>query len=217
MIKFNLFWFFKFNSKFDILVGDILYLITMKFFIYLINIITMSCTTEKDTIIEMNTVYGNICVKLFVKEAPTTCNNFLRYIDEHRYKDFHFYRTVTMSNQPMSNIKIEVIQGGLGFEKHSLELPPILHETTNATGIKHMNGTISMARIEPGSASSEIFICINDQPELNYGGRRNIDGQGFAAFGKVIKGLNVVKEIHSLPQKDQFLNKEVKVNSIKRI
>tara|TARA_Y100000996_G_scaffold352502_1_gene292113 strand:+ start:829 stop:1482 length:654 start_codon:yes stop_codon:yes gene_type:complete len=217
MIKFNLFWFFKFNYKFDILVGDILYSITMKFFIYLITIITMSCTTEKDTIIEMNTVYGNICVKLFVKEAPTTCNNFLRYIDEHRYKDFHFYRTVTMYNQPISNIKIEVIQGGLGFEKHPLELPPILHETTNATGIKHMNGTISMARIEPGSASSEVFICINDQPELNYGGKRNIDGQGFAAFGKVIKGLNVVKVIHSLPQKDQLLNKEVKVSSIKRI
>jgi len=87
----------------------------------------MSCTTEKDTIIEMNTVYGSICVKLFVKEAPATCNNFLKYIYEHRYRDFHFYRTVTMSNQPMSNIKIEVIQGGLGFEKHPLELPPILH------------------------------------------------------------------------------------------
>ena len=96
---------------------------------------------EKDTIIEMNTVYGSIYVKLFVKEAPTTCNNFLRYINEHRYKDFHFYRTVTMYNQPMSNIKIEVIQGGLGFEKHPLELPPILHETTNATGVKHMKGT----------------------------------------------------------------------------
>jgi len=177
----------------------------------------MSSTTEKDTIIEMNTVYGTICVKLFVKEALTTYNNFLRFIDEHRYKDFHFYRTVTMSNQPMSNIKIEVIQGGLGFEKHPLELPPILHETTNATGIKHMNGTISMARIEPGSASSEIFICINDQPELNYRGRRNIDAQGFAAFGKVIKDLNVLKEIHSLPPKDQFLNKELKVNFIKRI
>jgi len=177
----------------------------------------MSCTTEKDTIIETNTVYGSICVKLFVKEAPATCNNFLKYIYEHCYKDFHFYRTVTMSNQPMSNIKIEVIQGDLGFEKHPLKLPPILHETTNANGIKHMNGTISMARIEPGSASSEIFICINDQPELNYGGRRNIDGHGFAAFGKVIKGLNVVKVIYSFHEKDQFLNKKVKVNSIKRI
>ena len=74
-----------------------------------------------------------------------------------------------------------------------------------------------MARIEPGSASSEVFICINDQPELDYGGKRNIDGQGFAAFGKVIKGLNVVKVIHLLPQKNQFLNKIVKVNSMKRI
>ena len=172
---------------------------------------------KKNTIIEMKTDYGSIYVKLFVNEASTTCNNFLKYVDEHRYKDFHFYRTVTMYNQPMSNIKIEVIQGGPGFEKHPLKLPPILHETTNATGIKHMNGTISMARIEPRSASSEIFICINDQPELNYGEKRDIDGQGFAAFGKVIKGLNVVKVIHSLTEKDQFLNKEVKINSIKRI
>ena len=177
----------------------------------------MSCETKKDIIVQMNTDYGNIYLKLFVKEAPITCNNFLRYIDEHRYKDFHFYRTVVMSNQPKNNIKIEVIQGGLGFDKHLMKLPPILHETTDITGIKHLNGTLSMARIEPGSASSEVFICINDQPELDYGGKRNIDGKGFAAFGKVIKGLSVVKLIHSLPQKDQFLNKIVKVNSMKRI
>ena len=88
MIKFNLFYFFKFNYKFDILVGDILYSITMKFFINLITIITMSCSIEKDTIIDMNNIYGSIYVKLFVKEAPTTCNNFLRYIDEHRYKEY---------------------------------------------------------------------------------------------------------------------------------
>ena len=113
---------------------------------------------KKDNNIEIQTDYSSIYVKLFVKEDPTTYNNFLRYIDENRYKDFHFHRTVTMSNQPMSNIKMEVIQGGLGFEKHPLKLPPILHETTNATGIKHSNGTISLARIEPGSASSEIFI-----------------------------------------------------------
>ena len=141
----------------------------------------------------------------------------MKYIDKHRYKDFHFYRTVVMSNQPKNNIKIEVIQGGLGFEEHLMELPPILHETTDITGLKHRDGTLSMARIEPGRASSEVFICVNDQPELDYRGKRNIDGQGFAAFGKVIKGLSVVKLIHSLPQKNQFLNKIVKVNSIKKI
>ena len=124
----------------------------------------------------------------------------LKYLDEDRYKDFHFYRVVNLNNQPENDIKIEVIQGGLGFNKHNQELESIPHETTEVTRLKHLNGTISMARMEPGTASSEIFICINDQPELNYGGRRNIDGQGFVAFGKVIKGLNVVK-----------------VNSIKRI
>ena len=72
-------------------------------------------------------------------------------------------------------MKIEVIQGGLGFDKHPMELPPILHETTDKTGIRHLNGTISMARLEPGTASSEIFICINDQPELDFGGTRNPD------------------------------------------
>ena len=123
---------------------------------------------EKNTIVKMNTVYGSIYVKLSLKEAPTNCNNFLRYINEHRYKDFHFYRTVTMSNQRMSNIKIEVMQGGFGFEKHPQKLPPILNETTNSTGIEHMNGKISLARIETGNTSSEIFICINDQPYLNY-------------------------------------------------
>ena len=179
--------------------------------------INMSCEIKKDTIIQIDTEYGNIYLKLFVKKAPITCNNFLRYIDEHRYKDFHFYRTVVMSNQPKNNIKIEVIQGGLGFDKHLMELPPILHETTDITGLKHLDGTLSMARIEPGSASSEVFICVNDQPELDYGGKRNIDGQGFAAFGKVIKGLSVVRLIHSSPQKDQFLNKIVKVNYIKRM
>ena len=74
-----------------------------------------------------------------------------------------------------------------------------------------------MARVEPRSASSEVFICVNDQPDLDYGGKRNIYGQGFAAFSRVIKSLSLVKLIHSLPQKDQFLNKIVKVNSIKRI
>ena len=77
----------------------------------------MSCTIEKDTIIEMNTFYGSICVKLFIKEAPTTCNNFLRYIDEHRYKDFHFYRTVTMSNQPMSNQSLIMEEEGILMAK----------------------------------------------------------------------------------------------------
>jgi len=98
-----------------------------------------------------------------------------------------------------------------------MELPPIHHETTKITGIKHEDGTLSMARLEPGTASSEIFICINDQPELNFGGKRNPDGQGFAAFGKVVSGMDIVRQIQSKTEKEQMLVKPVKVNSIKRV
>ena len=73
-----------------------------------------------------------------------------------------------------------------------------------------------MARLEPGTASSEIFICINDQPELDFGGKRNPDGQGFAAFGKVISGMDVIRKIQLLPETNQILDKVVKVNSIQR-
>jgi len=104
-----------------------------------------------------------------------------------------------MKNQNSDSVKIEVIQGGLGFNQHPDVLPPILHESTNKTDLKHLNGTISMARNEPGTASSEIFICINDQPELNYNGSRNPDGLGFAAFGMVKSGMNIVKKFNNLP------------------
>ena len=171
----------------------------------------------KTVIIEMETELGTIQIELYSEEAPNTVANFLKYVDEKRLDDFYFYRVVHMGNQPENNIRIEVIQGGLGFETHSLELHPILHETTKLTGIKHKNGTISMARLEPGTASSEIFICINAQPELDFGGRRNPDGQGFAAFGKVISGMNIVRQIQMMSSKEQMLDDIFKVKSINRV
>lgn len=134
------------------------------------------------------------------------------YIKQNRYNDCHFYRVIHLKNQPQNNIQIEVIQGGLGFEKHPMELKQIKHETTKATGVLHKNGTISMARLEPGTASSEFFICIKDQPELNFGGKRNPDRQGFAAFGQVIKGMDIVKNIQNLGSKDQILEKTIPIN-----
>tara|TARA_Y100000992_G_scaffold38791_1_gene21778 strand:- start:1273 stop:1641 length:369 start_codon:yes stop_codon:yes gene_type:complete len=122
-----------------------------------------------------------------------------------------------MRNQNSDSVKIEVIQGGLGFNKHPDVLPPISHESTNVTNLKHLNGTISMARNEPGTASSEIFICINDQPELDYNGSRNPDGFGFSAFGLVKSGMDIVKTIQQSPSSAQMLDKPIKVKSIKRI
>ena len=175
----------------------------------------ISCKSNDTVYVDMYTDIGIIKLEVNLNKAPVTAKNFLRYIDENRYSDFHFYRTVTKTNQPNNKIKIEVIQGGLGLEKNSNSLHPIIHEATNMTGLKHKNGTISMARLEPGSASSEIFICINDQPELDHYGNRNPDGKGFAAFGKVISGMEVVRTIHSLPNENQLIKNVVKVNSFK--
>ena len=188
----------------------------MKKHVLLLTFLMVSCIHETVIPISMETELGSIQMVLYPDRAPITVSNFLRYVDENRYKDFHFYRVVHMENQPDNDVKIEVIQGGLGFDKHPMELPTILHETTDKTGIRHLNGTLSMARLEPGTASSEIFICINDQPELDFGGKRNPDGQGFAAFGKVISGMDVIRKIQLLPETKQMLDKVVKVNSIQR-
>ncbi|MER3553905.1 MAG: peptidylprolyl isomerase [Meiothermus sp.] len=150
-------------------------------------------------VILMKTELGEIYLKLHPEQAPLTVANFLRYVDEGRYRGAAFYRAVRPDNQPQSPVKIEVIQGGLGMEEHPQKLGPIPHETTAATGLRHLDGTISMSRLEPGSAHSEFFICISDQPELDFGGRRNPDGQGFAAFGRVLSGMEVVWAIQARP------------------
>jgi peptidyl-prolyl cis-trans isomerase A (cyclophilin A) len=108
---------------------------------------------------------------------------------------------------------IEVIQGGIISEE--LLFAPIAMETTQKTGIKHENGTISMARGAPDSAQSSFFICINAQPELDFAGKRNPDGQGFAAFGKVTKGMDVVLKIQSLENEEQQLITPVQIETIK--
>ena len=188
----------------------------MKKHVLLLTFLMVSCARKTIIPISIETELGPIQLELYPDGAPITVSNFLRYVDENRYDDFHFYRVVHMENQPDNDVKIEVIQGGLGFDKHPMELPAIIHETTNKTGIRHLNGTLSMARMEPGTASSEIFLCINDQPELDYSGKRNPDGQGFAAFGKVISGMDVIRKIQLLPETKQMLDKVVKVNSIQR-
>jgi peptidyl-prolyl cis-trans isomerase A (cyclophilin A) len=165
----------------------------------------------------IKTELGDITIEIYEKEAPITASNFLKYVDEERYKNGCFYRVVTMDNQPNNDIKIEVIQGGLSEETRGNMLSPIEHETTDKTGILHKNGVISMARSKPGTASSEFFICVGDQPELDFEGKRNPDGQGFAAFGKVIKGMDVVKKIHQQPTKGQMPNPRIKIFSITRV
>ncbi|MFC1481344.1 peptidylprolyl isomerase [Candidatus Neomarinimicrobiota bacterium] len=165
--------------------------------------------------VNISTGIGDIIIELYPDKAPLTAANFLRYIDEDLFRDARFYRTVTLDNQPYNDVKIEVIQGGLFADDYVL--PPIPHETTSMTGLRHLDGTVSMARLEPGTASSEIFICIGDQPALDFGGMRNPDGQGFAAFGRVISGMEVVRKIHALPESGQYLEPHLFIKSITRI
>jgi peptidyl-prolyl cis-trans isomerase A (cyclophilin A) len=165
----------------------------------------------------VETEFGKIQIEVFIQEAPVTSNNFLRYVDEGRFEGAAFYRVVHLDNQPENDVKIEVIQGGLGFEEQRGALPPIGHETTEATGILHRDGVVSMARDQPGTAGSELFICIGEQPELDFGGRRNPDGQGFAAFGRVVSGMEVVRRIQRLPSTFQMLDQEVAISAVYRL
>ena len=194
----------------------------MRIFWQLFGLLFMGCSLiwaggVENPHVLIKTELGDITIEIYEKDTSITAANFLKYVDEGRYKNGCFYRVVTMDNQPNNDIKIEVIQGGLSRETRGNMLPPIEHETTDKTGILHKDGVISMARSKPGTASSEFFICVGDQPELDFGGQRNPDGQGFSAFGKVLAGMAVVKKIHRQPTDGQMLNPQIKIVDIVRI
>jgi len=167
--------------------------------------------------VRIETNKGDIEIELDTAKAPNTVANFLKYVDGKFYDGGKFHRSVTPDNQPKNKVKIEVIQGGINPERMKDEFKPIKLERTKDTGLKHKDGTISMARDGPDTATSDFFICIGDQPELDFGGKRNPDGQGFAAFGRVTKGMDVVKKIQSSPEKAQTLEPAITIKKITRL
>jgi peptidyl-prolyl cis-trans isomerase A (cyclophilin A) len=157
----------------------------------------VACATARPrpVVVTLVTSLGEIEVEVFERQAPLSARDFLRYVDEGRYAGARFYRVVRKDNDH-GTPPIEVIQGGVD---EAQALPPIAHETTQQTGLRHRDGTVSLARGAPGTGSaSAFFICIGDQPALDFGGMRNTDGQGFAAFGRVVRGMDVVRRIHQL-------------------
>lgn len=162
----------------------------------------------------IETELGTIRVRLQPDRAPQTVANFLRYVDEHFFDDTSFYRTVRADNQPTSPVKIAVIQGGPDEKKP--EHTPIALERTSMTGLRHLDGTISMARDGPDTATAEFFICLGDQPALDFGGNRNPDGQGFAAFGQVVEGMDIVRRINQAIANGQKLNPPIVIKRIVR-
>jgi peptidyl-prolyl cis-trans isomerase A (cyclophilin A) len=164
----------------------------------------------------MQTELGEIEVELEPTKAPATTANFLKYVDGQFYDGGVFHRTVRADNQPRDKVRVGVIQAGIDPKRRKDELPPIKLERTRDTKLAHKDGTISMARDGPDTATSDFFICVGDQPELDFGGRRNLDGQGFAAFGRVVRGMEVVKKTQAAPADGQKLTPPVKILKMRR-
>ena len=172
----------------------------------------VAARSQSTVVIRIETDVGTITAEIDTVRASITATNFLRYVDMGMYSGGTFYRAVRLDNQPDDDVKIEVIQGGINRTRSDDQLPPIRIEPTGETGILHLDGVLSMARGGPDSARGEFFICLGPQPELDQGGARNPDGWGFAAFGRVIEGMNVVRLIQaretngqSFPEGEQVL------------
>jgi peptidyl-prolyl cis-trans isomerase A (cyclophilin A) len=165
----------------------------------------------------IQTLRGDIIVELDTARAPATAANFLRYVDAAFYDGARFHRTVRASNQNGVAVPIGVIQAGVKSTRVPRGFPPIALERTSVTGLRHVDGVISMARDGPDTATSDFFICVGDQPSLDYGGKRNSDGQGFAAFGRVVKGMAVVRRIQGAPADGERLTPPIVIRSVRRL
>jgi len=163
--------------------------------------------------VAFDTELGRFTVEVDVAHAPLTAANFLKYVDDGSYDGGRFHRAVRPDTERRTDFPIQVVQAGIkGARRDS---PTIPLERTNATGLKHVDGAISMARNGPDTATSDFFICLGAQPELDFGGRRNADGQGFGAFGRVVAGMDVVRKIQAAPVKDQTENLTPTVGIVK--
>jgi len=167
--------------------------------------------------IRLETEMGNMDVELYASEAPVTVRNFLRYVDGGFFTEGLFFRTVKPDNQPDNKVKIEVIQAEANPARQAEFFPPIPMERTRDTGLRHLDGTLSMARDKPDTAQDSFSICIGDQPELDFGGKRNPDGQGFAAFGRVIQGMDVARKIQASPAQGQRLTPAIRILRATRV
>lgn len=169
----------------------------------------------------IETRLGSIEAEIDIQSAPETARNFLRFVDGNGYADAAFYRAVRPADDPHPT-KVSVVQAGLYLARHAAAGEPIAHESTETTGLRHHKGALSMARDGVGTADSEFFIVVDASPELDAGGSRQPDGHGFAAFGRVVSGMDVVMGIQAQAQQPVaplhgMLADPVPILSIKRL
>jgi len=154
-------------------------------------------SSQTATTVVLATEQGVIEIAIDTMHAPRTSANFLKYVDAGLYDGGRFTRTVRPDTETRSDFPIQVVQGGMNPARTAERLPPITMESTQTTTLKHLDGVISMARSGADTAADQFFICVGDMPSLDFGGGRNADGQGFAAFGRVVSGMDVVKKIQA--------------------
>ena len=156
-------------------------------------------TSPRNPVVVFETEKGAIEIEVDPIRAPITAANFLKYVDGGFYTGGTINRAVRPDNTVRHDVEIQVIQFQIDAARRREQFPPIPLERTSVTGLKHVDGAISMARSGPDTATASFSIAIGDQPEMDFGGKRNPDGQGFAAFGRVVRGMEVVKAIQASP------------------
>jgi peptidyl-prolyl cis-trans isomerase A (cyclophilin A) len=169
--------------------------------------------------VTITTPFGDIVIAVDTVHAPVTAANFLKYLDGGFYTNGRFHRVTRPDNyNPVlpNRPAMAIIQGGINPAKRSEGFPAIPLERTSVTGLKHVVGTVSMARGTADTATSDFFICLDDQPSLDFGGMRFDDGQGAAAFGRVLSGLDVVRKIQQEPAQGQTLTPPVAIREMNR-
>lgn len=166
----------------------------------------------------INTRLGDIELELFPQKAPKTVAAFLSYVDAGLYKNTSFYRVLKGEEMPTDN-NTGIIQAGIygSLSDKIGKIAPIPHESTKQSGLSHTSGTISFASLGAGTATTEFFICIGDQSPLDAGGPGTADGQGFAAFGRVFKGMNIVRKIQNQNSRGDQFDKRIDIINMERL
>lgn len=184
----------------------------------LISFFSCSQPNYKNPHVIIETRLGDIEVELFADKAPKTVAAFLSYVDSGFYTNSSFYRVLKTEELPTTT-NTGIIQGGMWQTNPAkkITIPGIEHESTKLSGLTHQSGTISLARLAPGTANTEFFICIGDQSPLDFGRRGTEDGQGFAAFGEVFKGMSIVRKIQAQKSHGDKFDEMIEIRKISRL
>ena len=167
--------------------------------ITIIALVSATSQAPENVAVVFDTEKGTIEMEVDGMHAPVSAANFLKYVDAGFYNGGSVNRSVRPDNTVRHDVEIQVIQFQIDPARRREQFPPIPIERTTVTGLRHVDGVLSMARSGPDTATGSFSIVIGDQPEMNFGGRRNADGQGFAVFGRVTRGMDVVKAIQASP------------------